>query len=814
MVLLPLTTGFVFPNDFVPESEKLTKEYGACVGRALYSRYCFGGTYPWGLADYQGLKLIRLYGDGDQPQEMYREWYTNGSPIGGGVRGANSQQANSQSPNRQTRLANTGARVALANISYQIYSPLPKHSNTIISTLSENDYRVDCTSVNQEALEERVRTKLSALYRSTLLNPLAEQLGIPKMDLPKINGRMVNIRDEKELEMYERRGLFKSDIERALEQVAETNFALSDWKGDVRPRNNKDSIDYNYRCAKVYTDPESYAVKVRYVDVSNLVMLYNDNNQEPVAIGDIRLVDIQYIYKDLVKAGYTEEQIKAIAQMYQGQQQQSWQNNNTIFQRPDPATNKWIWLDFKVPIMEFEYLSTDHKQFVKGKDKKGNSFYKRNEVPVADKDKTEDREYDDFKCNYWFEGTYVVGTDRVFNWRKKPNQIQRSKLNPMSSYVFDRAIDNGKSLTERAMPLCDDLQMALLKLRAAYAAAAPKGFELDIADAANIKIGGQEYSPFDLIHMWRQNGIRIKASRYNASTGKVMQSAISELENGLGKQGLEWLEQMSHKEYQIANIMGITDAMAAQPDQSPEKAVGLMEGEISATNHAIYPLKESDRRFKVKVAQKLILQTRINIQYDERCRKFYEGQIGKHNVDVLDTIQGITLETLGITLKALPTKKQKDLILMRAVEMSKIATRDGTTYLSPSDVEHVSELLENDDVEGARFFMAEREMFNRAEAERISTQAAQQTGQIQIQSAQAAEQAKQQTLMLEGDLKLKEIAAKGSEERATVELKARLEGPQKLQEISLQTEGDKQLTAMEIAGQMATGADIKNQSAA
>lgn len=802
MYLLPLSSGYAFPDDSVSEKEKSDVKFGSKVARAFWARFCLGGTYGWGYSDLQNIRLIRDYGDGLQDERIYREWYTNGSPIGGGfVRNGQNQNANQSS--RHAKLSATQMRGAMLNISYKVFSPIPKFSSTVISMLSSNDYFVEFTSVNKNALDEKTREKFRVYYAATMVNPLAKQLGLPEIPVP------FQPKDEAELEMLEKQGAFKAAIERALEQVAETGFRLSNWQYSVRRKCNKDAIDFNLRCAKLYTEP-SGAVKWRYVDVTKMTVLWNDNDDEPVAIGDVRLVDIQYIYKDLVDSGYTEDEIKSVAKTYQGQQIQQWANDAVIFERKDPLTNRWMWLDFKVPVMEFEYLSTDYHQFVKGKDKKGKTFYEKNEKVVSDKEKTKDREYDDYQCNFWYEGSYIIGTDKVFNWRKKPNQVQGSKLNPCSSYVFDRASDNGQALTQRAIPVEDELMFSVIKKRAAVAASAPKGYVIDVGDSGRIMIGGSEYSVFDLIHMHRQNGIVLKKTSINAATGKQTTTPILELENGLGKQGDEWLREIAANVYNLASVFGITDATAAQMETSGEKAVGVWEGEIQSTNHAIYPLKISEMAFKEKLAARYALQVRVNIKYDDRCREFYENQLGKHVIAALDSIDDICLEDIGVVAKALPNEKKKDQILMRAVEMSKIATRDGSTYLTPADVERISEFLENDDIKGARQYMYDRERFNRENAERVAQEMTQMTIKGQQESAMVAEQARQQTIQIELQSQLAKIEAEKQKEIEVMNVKYELENRNKITEIREKGSEDMNQLLVEIEGEKQTGTNIRN----
>src|SRR5690606_38345796 len=120
---------------------------------------------------------------------------------------------------------------------------------------------------------------------------------------------------------------------------------------------------------------------------------------------------------------------------------------------------------------------------------KGKTYYNKIRDIRKFRKKNPDVKVDEYKCNYWYEGNYIIssnGQDLIYGWRKKPNQSRKTigekKLEPMSSFVFDRIL--GKAPTQRVISLLDDLQMAKLKLRAAVWAAAPKGYIMDVTTAA------------------------------------------------------------------------------------------------------------------------------------------------------------------------------------------------------------------------------------------------------------------------------------------------------------------------------------------
>lgn len=741
----------MFPNDNIPESDKLKPEFGLRCARALYSRFCAGGTY-FSFSQLPEMQEVRNYGGGIQSPEKYKNWFTNGSPTG-----------SKASPNSEaagiTRGMTKGQRKAMTNISYDIFSPMRKLSNVLLSVLSDNDYRLDCVSLDKNIINKKKRKKYDVYAKANFTNPLAKKLGLPEFKLPFVP------KDETMLEMADRLGFFKSRYEVALEKLAESGFRASNWAGQ-RMDFNRDAIDFHFRAAKIYNDPITGQVKFNYVDPARMIMLWNEDNQdEPTAIGHIEVETIQSIYDKLINAGFSEAQIQSMAKSYVPYQTTLSSIPQWAFERKDPTTNRWVWMDFKIYVLKFEYLSTDYKQYVERTNKQGYTSYLRNNKPVEEKKKNPSDTYDEVSCNYWYEGSYIIsgtGQDRIYEWRKKPNQMQKG-LSPMSSYVIHRI--NGQSPTRSVRGLLDDLMFAVLKLRAAVWAAAPKGYRIDVGEAANIKIGGVEYDLFDLMHIHRQNGIQIVATKFNAATGKYISQPLTEMDNGLGPQGQEWLAQIANIQMMIKDLMGIPDAMAASPDQSAERLVGVMEADYVAGNHANWPLRESERQFKQKLGERIIHQARIDIEYDPKIREFYKAIIGDTFIEALDDIEGLSLDHLAITCKVLPNEKEKSAILQRAMNMSQIPTKDGSVLLRPSSVERVAQLLKNGDVDEALWFMATEETEARQREEQYAQQMLQQTIQGQQQSAMMTEQAKRETAM-----QLAQIEIQKQREMANLEL--------------------------------------------
>jgi hypothetical protein len=394
MILPQLAGGVLFPDDNIPEVDKLKADFGLRCGRALYSRYCSGGAY-FSFNQLSEMQDTRNYGSGIQNNERYKNWFSNGSPIG-------NKSTGGAEAGPSTKGMSKAQRKAMANISYDIFSPMKKLTNVLLSILSDNDYKLDCVSLDKNVINKKKRSKNDIYAKANFTNPLMRELGLPEFKLPFVP------KDETMLEMADRLGFFKTKYEVALEKLAEAGFRSSNW-GSMRTDINRDAIDYHFRSAKIYNDPITGQVKVKYIDPARLVMLWNEDNQdEPVAIGHIEIETVQSIYPKLIEAGFDEKQIQSMAKSYVPYQTDASMIPVWAFERKDQTTNRWVWMDFKVYVLKFEYLSTDSKQYVERTNKQGYASFLRNNKPVEEKKKNPNDTYEEVSCNYWYEGSYII----------------------------------------------------------------------------------------------------------------------------------------------------------------------------------------------------------------------------------------------------------------------------------------------------------------------------------------------------------------------------------------------------------------------
>lgn len=714
--MLKFTPIISFPSDRIPKEEKNSLSYITQVAQAIYSRW-YNGRTLFGQTATGWFQMMTDYSEGRQSTAPYRDWFLG------------AQNDKNTPANRGTQYA----RKAYTNVSYDIVSPAPKYVSTIKSLLSASDYKVKCESLTPTSNFEKQKKKWGLYFDVKIGNPLKEANGIP------ITPMDWEPSDERELEMYEKYHGFKLPLENAMEDIAKHTFDVSDWD-KVRLRTIESLVNTNFCVSQVYADKDG-VTRMRFINPASFITAFIDEDEEgePSFAGHIQRVRIGDIKDKLLALGAQPQEIEGLARIYY--ETQGYTDKDFNFNRKDPVTGRYIWEDFSVDVLHFEYKANDYEYFTKRQTKDGKIVYQEEEFGVTKKPYADGRmRQTDVTCvQNIYEGKYILGSKFVYDFGLQKNIMRDSRGNAVLSYCFERV--PGKSIAERWKPHLDSLMMTWLKLQAAKWAAAPKGLVIDIGLLANMDMGLGNMTPLDLVRVRRQTGNQFVNSKMDVLNKGGGYNSIQELPGGIGPQLQEWLTCWQDDMMRIMDLAGITEAAAASPTTPSEKGLGISQMEIDATNHALYPLKKAIMRLKEKVAKKAILKTRTNMRFDKEVHKYYFQLLGDEKCNALDAFEDLTLEQIGIKMVSTPTNTRKQQILQAALQ-SMQAGKNGVIGITLADYLFIEKQLEEDNDEAAAWYMTIAEERQRKMKQQEAEQQMQMNAQIQAQASQQAEQAR------------------------------------------------------------------------
>lgn len=758
--MLPISRTYGFPSEYVPREKKETKEYGMQVAQAIYSRWynaspiSFMGFNNTGYANMSYFRTLRQYAEGRQDAEQYKLMY----------RGANTG-ANNSGATSANNVNNPNARKGYNNISFEVESYAPVMVSTIKGILTSSDWKVQVESTSKADIKTKSKMKWKLYTESQIGNPLRQSVGLQptKRDwFPQTKA---------ELELYEKYHGFRLPLEVGLSKIAEHGFDISHWN-TLRDQIIDSALQTSFLVGRVCHNHNG-AAHAEYIDPANFVTSFYDpkRDQEPVFAGHITKVKLDDIADKLIEQGATQKDLENLARKYAPYNIMGDVTSYNYTSR-DPVTSRYMWYDFQVDVLHFEWKTDDKKLFVGRKTKNDVYVYKQEDKVKKQYADGRERKTDEYYEQSLYKGTWIIGTNWIIDYGLAENVMRTPDGCVATSYVIERIPQ--KSFVERWKPLLDQQMMATLKFRAAVQAAAPKGLAIDIGLLANMDFGFGKLTGVEIARLRKETGNFFYAtSAAMQAAGRTGASALAELDNGIGKQLEEWITYLRWVETQLRATVGLTETASATPNGTPDKLVGLGQLELDATNNALYSIRNAVIKFKEKMAYKLVAKARILIEADKKSASYYEDYLGSIYYKAVKDIEDLTLNGIGIKLKSTPTVQQVQEIMMLVAESLK-AGKNGMIGINTADALLVSNTLRDGEIELAQWYLELAEERARVKNKEAQMRMSEQNGQIQIQSAQAATESKAQLEQVLANLRMqentKEIADKLEAELAKEEV--------------------------------------------
>ena len=760
----------LFPSDDIPKSKKEETQFGLEVLQAINSYNVSGTFWNCSQASYAQMELRELYSNGNQPQDRYKQF------LHGAI------NKNGDKPNQLAE-----GLTSYVNISYDVLNPMPKLVSTMRQMLSSRDFRLEVQSLDRTHMAEKSKAKYRLFAQSIETNPLREKYG-----LPAVKNRF-SPKSEQDLELIDRLGFFKLELEAALEKVIEHSFDVSKWRF-IRQQFQKNVIDHRFRMAKICMHPTTGIPYIKWIDPKKVVIQWNPDNlgEKPLFVGHYESVQVRELIDILLNEGYEKDFIEnaikpRVSLAYP-------QANFNDMQGGIPT-----WYGFVIDVLHAEYISTDYGAVYTGLNKDG-------EYKVVDAVRDENGNYKPNKfsegktihinTDYLYSGSFIPNTNIAYGWKCEEHQLRDKQNTVVYSYAWNFL--QGRSMTSRVQGILDDLQMAVLKLRTAVAAASPKGYDIDLGEAANIVVGGKTLELYDLIKIKRESGIRIRKTVKALDGSSNRLDPIEENEGGIGKQMNEWFSLIQMNIGMLFDELGIPAVATGQAVASAEKAVGVVQQEVNGAVNAIFDEVEQEGIFKQKIGEVILAFARVLIKKDKKVADYYEDLLGKGAVDAIKAIEGYDIEKLGINLISKPTEARKAALLQSCIELSK-SGRDGFMALDQANLIYIENLLANDQLELATIYMSKAVADNKKAHEEEQRRMVEFTAKQQQDSAAAVNQMEVQKLQMEAQI-----------EAGLIEKKIQLEGAMKERLQAQKGAIEIEQIKMEIEGERVTGTDIKN----
>lgn len=719
-----------FPDALAGTEEKMSMPYGLQYAKAMFAQWV-GSDYQNSLYGRRNTEMERCrdYAQGTQDTSIYR------------------QILNSLDPNNGDG--------TLLTLDYTPVPIVPKFVKIVVNKILSKEPYPQIQAIDPLSRSEKDKKKASTILRIENRNIIEEA---------KALGLNVSIDPNELPETPEETEIFldtniKTDAEISAQIATELTLKWNNFNESIYRRCVEDLATLGMAVAKRTNDP-NYGIKEEYVDPKRFVHNYTDdpNFGDLTYAGHFKFITIMEL-KRIAGDQFTEAQYGQIAKTVMNK----YGNNPTQFSSAGytydrPGTRyRQGYDEYKVEVMDFEFMSVDNIIYEKKESAYGNiGFYYKGTEYNAPQQSVYDREAMYMSNATVYGGTYIVGTELMFDYGPKKNipknvhDISRATLSYSAIATNIRGMIP-KSMVSSVIGFADMLQITHLKIQQSIAKAKPDGLIIDIEGLENVQLGrGGELQPLEIQDIYEQTGIFYYRSKN--PEGGFQNPPVREIGNAI-RNITELVAIYNHYLRMIRDATGINEVMDGTSPKG-DALVGVRQQQIAAGNNAIYDITNAAMVLYKKVCEDVVKCLQI-IPPKSILYKAYTNAIGETNMAVITSFDNLSMYNFGVMVVTEMNEMDKAYLeqnIQIALAQKEIDLEDAIAIRQIKDVEQAERLLvvRRKKRMKQQQQMAAQNMQMQAQANAESSQVA---GQIEMQKKQMEAQIEAQRIQLETQAK-------------------------------------------------------------
>lgn len=693
-----------FPDDLASNTEKVSREFGEDVGKAISSQW-FQGQID---VRRRWITEMRQYSRGEQDTAKYKALI----------------EGDSQASTNETNLK---TKTKTHKIDYVPLKIMPTFKDIVVNAIDESLFKpraeaIDITAVNKK--KDYFKKLEDNYYSQDIARIVGQGVGIDLVpqDTPQ-NLDELNVR---KLE-------YKPKIELAQELAIENVFKHEKVEA-IKDKCDEDLFDLGFGVGRDYTD-YTEGIKIKYVDPYNYV-------HSPFEMDDGR--DIRYhgviektTIADLIKqsGGISKSDLLKIKNLAIGKT-----DNNIEYNEAEDAERL-------VEFVTFAYLTGEERVYKK----------QRRNKSVKLIDRTKDG-YDTTKANkkitipyqVWYEGVYVPNAEVLLKWRKIPNQVESEINKPISPFKVyapkvKRLSETGQirfdSMVQRAKPIVDDLHRDWYKFQQLKLELRPNTVTINPQALTNVILNGEKIDPQTILDLFFGRGVLI-ANEYDEE-GDPIGKAITEQNGGVNNSALGFLSNEFTNNYnRLRQVIGINEVRDGTTQPNSKTAVTVQKLLLASSNNQTNHIVKASFNLSLAFAESVSLRL-YDVLTTPALKNRYLDIIGSDNVELLSEIKQFPMTKFAIYFDFRPDNEERiafeqSLITSYTQKEINIAQYNKARQIknSKSANKYLEITIENNEKEKERQRIANIEAQAKANA----------------QTSVITEQTKQQTLTIEYDI--------------------------------------------------------------
>lgn len=638
----------LFPNRDIDPKLK-DEQYHKGFGEAIYSLWLNNKT-AWGYGHQSFFKDMRLLASGNQDPNQYKSFLTGVS-----VKDQETAGVFDDSP-----LSKKAKREGWYNLLWQNLSPAAKIMNSIHGMLDKFDFDIFADTIDSESrgmVEFLKYKKFFEAREAKFITEFKQKAGIPvdeDVSFPKT---------KEELEAFEAREGFKLNVAKSMQKLLRQFFAAGKWNSVIRKKVLDDLVTSGYGCAADVYDSEDKQFKPMYLDPARTVIQHSEEYDycDSEYGGYFSLWTISNIRRK--RPDIDEDRLRAMAKAYIGKcgNPELVNDFDDRASRLDPASNSYIYDDWKVPVFWAVWIDTDTDRRLKYKGSNGRDVIKNIPYDKEIKSLTENQlsrgmkqEISKVPIRLVRQVYWVIDTDICWD-AGKMNMAARPKDNkPVLPIHVEQLLQ--PSLMYRLKPILDSIAITWLTHQNSVAKMVERGYAIDMSMVMGITIGGKKLDPSEVLTMWKQTGFLPYMYNHTGRYAGGAATPVTPIQGGLGERMQETAMSLDMNFKLIEETVGINPmTLGASPD--PKAPVATSQAAMQATSNILNPITDALFEMKESMSASAMCRLQIGLRVDEGIRKSYSGVVPPKDIAslVLSENKGVKY---GITLRARPAAAQ------------------------------------------------------------------------------------------------------------------------------------------------------------
>jgi hypothetical protein len=546
-----------------------------------------------------------------------------------------------------------------------------------------------------------------------------------------------------------------------LQEIIKDVFDSESDIKEIGRRIKKDFFTIGISAAREYVDQATGRIKGEYVDVEDCIIPYSEDNRfsDIWHWGLIKLYTIGYIRQN---TGLPEKDIYALAEKFS-----SSFGNPGLYVGMLNSIDVWDsggipnYNDLLVPVLEYEIKTVDSTYNTElAKPETGNYVivepWRKNGFGKPRTYDNEKRKTNITSISTWYKGSWIIGTQVVYNYGKK-NDIPFDKKSKDARSSLQVYMAFEKSPIEMCRPILDDIQLLWLNYQRDKAQSPPNNsMAIELGSLLDNNLGGKPLHPFDTIRIWTGEGKLFYTMHPDGVPGATQQFnnvvPFQALPGGIAKSISDFASGLTLAYQQLAILSGIdqySSNTATSPADLPATAIKTA---VASTRDSLKMIYSGFVDIKERMARNIAIVGQCLCANNDDTTWGYYPILGEAKYYALQEAGQDPVSSFGIMVIALATQQEIFEIKQAAQQMT-AGGKNGIPALTGSEYLFIVDRLNlGTPIESIRAYISYKERMRDKMAAEVAAQS--------------------QKLSIEGGMMQEKL--KNDEERKTIAMKSTL----------------------------------------